>query len=247
MFHNFAAVYDRLMGRTDYGKWTDFIEAIFKAQGHKPRTIVDLACGTGTITGMLARRGYSVTGIDLSEEMLEAAREKLRLQGIRIPLVQGDMRSFSLHKPAEAVVCLCDGFNYLLSESDLAKALQCIHRNLVPGGLLVFDVSSAYKLQSVLSNKVMAEVQEAVTLIWQNHYEPRERQLSMDLTFFVKEGSLYRRFEETHIQRAYDAEDLIRILSENGYEGIVSYGPFALKPPGNRDHRLFFAAKRDFL
>lgn len=246
MFQEFAAVYDQLMGCTDYGKWTDFIEAIFKAQGHKPKTVVDLACGTGTIAGMLARRGYAVTGIDLSEEMLESAREKLRLQGIRIPLVQGDMRSFALHQPADAVVCLCDGFNYLLTEEDAAKALQCIRRNLAPGGLLVFDVSSRYKLQSVLGSKAMAEVRDDVTLVWQNRYEPQTRLLTMDLTFFVQEGTLYRRFEETHIQRAYDGEELIRLLSDHGYEDIVSYAPFALKPPGHRDHRLFFAAKKDF-
>ncbi len=246
MYQGFAGVYDALMKHTDYGKWTDYIEQVFRHYERTPKTIVDLACGTGSITALLARRGYSVIGVDASEDMLDAAREKHRKLGLKVPFICQDMRDLSLHRPVDAIICMCDGFNYLLSHQDLERTFSRIYHFLKPGGLLLFDLSTKYKLSSILGNKTMVENTEDISLIWDNHYDPIQGLLTMDLTFFVKEGTLYRRMEETHIQKAHSPEVILDMLTQQGFGANTCFSPFSLKNPKKRDQRVFLAGIRNF-
>jgi SAM-dependent methyltransferase len=244
MYHEFAYLYDTLMKHVDYEKWTDQIEAIFHLYGKTPKTIVDLACGTGGITNVLAARGYQTTGVDLSEDMLYVAREKARKSGLRIPYICQDIVHLELHRPVDAIVCMCDGFNYILDKGDLKKALQRIYRFLNPGGILVFDISSHYKLSSVLGNHTMADPGEDISLIWLNHFDKEKQLLEMHLTFFKKEGGRYKRSDETHLQRAYREEEILELLDECKFLNASSYSPEGLTPPKKRSHRIFFSALR---
>ena len=121
MYQEFAYYYDALMKNVDYQEWTNQVERIFNKYGKKPKTIVDLACGTGGVTNVLASRGYQVTGIDISEDMLFVAREKARKSGLKISYVCQDMAELTLHRPVDAVLCMCDGFNYILDKDRLQK------------------------------------------------------------------------------------------------------------------------------
>lgn len=244
MYQEFAYLYDALMKNMDYEKWTDQIEAIFQRYGEKPETVVDLACGTGGITNILASRGYQTTGVDLSGDMLSIAREKARKSGLRIPYICQDITGLELHRPVDAMVCMCDGFNYILDGRDLKKALQRIYRYLNPGGILIFDISSHYKLSAVVGNHTMADPDEDISMIWLNQFDEETQILEMNLTFFVKEGSLYRRVEETQLQRAYREEEIIGLLEECGYSGMERFSPFFLTPPKKKTQRIVFAAIR---
>ncbi|HHY83147.1 MAG TPA: class I SAM-dependent methyltransferase [Clostridiales bacterium] len=244
MYQDFAYFYDTLMKNVDYNKWAGQVENIFKYYGKSPKTIVDLACGTGGITNLLAAKGYQMTGIDISEDMLFVAREKARKLGLKIAYVCQDMVHLTLHRPVDAILCMCDGFNYILEKEKLKTAMGRIYSYLIPGGILVFDISSYYKLSSILGNNTMAENNEDISLIWLNHFSKDTSILEMNLTFFVKQGRLYKRMDETHLQRAYREEEIKEILEECGFTGISAFSPNDLSPPGKRSHRIFFAALR---
>ena len=244
MYQSLAPLYDSLMKNVDYRKWVHLIEELFQTHGKKPKTIVDLACGTGGVTNLLAAGGYQVTGVDISEDMLYVAREKARRSGLQVSYVCQDMSKLTLHRPVDAVLCMCDGFNYILTEEKLKQTLERVHRYLNPGGILVFDISSYYKLSSVLGNRVMADTNEDVSLIWLNHFDKEAQLLEMNLTFFEKQDELYRRTEETHIQRAWHMDIMMEILNSCGFFAVVTYAPNGLAAPTKRSHRIYFSAEK---
>lgn len=242
MYKDFAYIYDALMKDVDYEKWTSYIEAIFQSHGLKPESIVDLACGTGGVTNILAKRGYQVTGVDISEDMLASAREKARKSGLRVPYICQNIINLELHHPVDAITCMCDGFNYILDKQDMKSAFIKIYSYLKPGGLLVFDISSYYKLSSVLGNNIMADTGEDISLIWYNKFIKKDNTLEMNLTFFIKEGNYYKRSDETHLQKAYQQDEIIELLTECNFTNVTCLSPFSMTPPQKRSQRIFFTA-----
>lgn len=240
MYGEFAALYDPLMAEVDYDNWAEYIASFLPGEG---LSIAECGCGTGELTVRLARRGHALTGVDISEEMLMVAAEKARRAGLRIPFVRQDMRRLSLHRPQDAVISACDGVNYLASLEEAAEFFRAAHDCLKPGGLLLFDVSSEYKLSRVLGENTFAEDDGERAYIWRNCYDPQSRLIEMRLSFFAREGGLYRRFEETHIQRAHRQEELLSQLREAGFEG-AAYGCFTREAPGPDCQRIQFAARR---
>lgn len=240
MYEDFAAIYDPLMRDVDYDGWANYI-AGFLPEGRL--SIADCACGTGNIALRLARLGHSVTGLDLSPDMLRIAAEKARQAGLRVPFVCEDMRALSLHRPVDVVTACCDGVNYLASLEDVSRFFLAAREALKPGGLLLFDVSSEYKLSRVLGNNTFAEDDGERAYIWQNSYDDNTRLVSMELSFFVKEGALYRRFTEEHTQRAHSEAELLALLSDAGYEASA-YDAFTKDPTREESERIQFAAKK---
>lgn len=241
-YGEFAYIYDDLMKNFNYRKWKRYIEDIFKFYGVSPVDIVDLACGTGTMSILLAQQGYNVIGVDNSEDMLFVAREKSRKQGLQIPFICQDMQELELHRPVDAVLILCDGVNYIIDRDELRKVMLSIYKVLKSGGILIFDISSYYKLAFILGNRLMADNDEEVSLIWKNYFDPEKNICQMELTFFVNENGYYRRFDELHYQRAYRLEEIIEILEQSGYTDIRSFHPFTFEPPKKRGHRIVFTA-----
>ena len=238
----FAAGYDRMMGDVDYDGWADYIDGFLREAGAK--SVLECACGTGSITVRLAKKGYAVTGADLSEDMLMAARQKALDAGLRfLPFVCQDMRRIALHKPVDAVVAACDGVNYLLD--GVEAFFQAAHHALKPGGLLLFDVSSAYKLSAILANNTFAAAGEDWAYIWENQYHPRLGQTDMLLTGFLKQGTGYARFEERHRQRAYSVEELRTALESCGFGDIQVYEAFSRNAPAETAERLQFTARKE--
>ncbi len=239
-YGQFAALYDPLMREVDYDGWAVYLASFLPAG----IAVADCACGTGEITVRLARLGFRMTGVDISPAMLEVAAAKARKAGLSIPFIQQDMQRLALHKPCGAVVCACDGVNYLDSRGAVQRFFQAAHRALMPGGLLLFDISSAYKLAQVLGCNTFAEEEEGCAYIWHNIYDEKSRLLEMELTFFQKEeGGLYRRFTERHIQRAHKQEELLEGLTQAGFAAEV-YDAFTREPPQAESERLQFAARR---
>lgn len=243
MYQNFAYLYDEFMKNVDYHEWTSKVEDIFRKYGKNPKTIADLACGTGGVTNILAAHGYQVIGVDISEDMLYVAREKARKSGLQVPYICQDISELSLHHPVDAILCMCDGFNYILEKEKLKRSLERIHQHLNSEGILIFDISSHYKLSSILGNNTMADTGEDLSLIWLNHFDKETQLLEMNLTIFEKQEACYERIEEIQLQRAWKNEEILNMLKECGFSNITTYSSKGLTPPGKRSHRIYFSCE----
>lgn len=242
----FAEIYDMLMDDFDYAEWSKYYIELIRRQGVTPKTMCDCACGTGSLTVPFAARGIRVTGVDLSGEMLEYAAEKARKNGQRIMFVRQDMSKLQLPKPVDALVCGCDGVNYLLNESKLRSFFESAHKAIRPGGALAFDISSPYKIEHVLGNGFFGEERDEVAYLWSNRFDPEKRTVQMDLTFFKREQSgLYRRFTENHTQCAHEPEMLKKLMEEAGFTNVQIYGDRTFEAPRADELRIHFSAVRE--
>ena len=243
-YGEFAHCYDRMMSSVDYKTWVNYLESFLREYG--AHTVLDAACGTGKIAVALAKDGYTMTGSDISEDMLMEARKYSLENGLRfLPFICQNMTDLSVHRPLDAVISTCDGVNYLTTHKDVSHFFSSAYRCLKPGGLLLFDISSEYKLQNILGNETFTEITDDYVYIWNNAYDPVSRLIDMELTFFVKKGDTYTRFSEEHIQRAHSVDELRELLINAGFsiEGI--YQAFTRDEAGAECDRIQFVAQRN--
>lgn len=219
-YTDFALVYDELMDNTPYQVWCEQITAVLSDNGIEKELILDLGCGTGVLTELLARKGYDMIGIDLSQEMLNRAIEKRDASKLPILYLQQDMREFELYGTVKAVVSVCDSLNYLLEDEDVIQTFRLVNNYLDPQGLFIFDFNTVYKYKEVIGDATIAENREDCSFIWENYYHEQEKINEYEITFFIKEGEFYRRFEETHFQRGYTVEEMQDFLLKAGLEFI---------------------------
>jgi SAM-dependent methyltransferase len=184
--------------------------------------VVDLGCGTGTFSEMLYEEGFDVIGIDSSEAMLERAMEKREQSGSEILYLQQDMRELSLYSTVGTVVSVCDCINYILEEDELLQVFSLVNNYLYPGGVFLFDFNTDYKYREIIGDTVIAENREDCSFIWENYYDVEERINEYDLTMFLKrEGDLFERVTETHLQRGYQSEEIQRLLEQAGFKVLL--------------------------
>lgn len=242
----FASLYDQLMDDFDYPAWADYYMQLLSRRGVRPKMMCDCACGTGSLSVRFAKKGIRVTGVDLSGEMLEIAADKARRNGVQVMFVKQDMTALRLPRPVEAMVCGCDGVNYLLTDDRVCAFFRSAHAAIRPGGALAFDISSEYKLETVLGNGFFGEERDDVAYLWSNKWDAQKRTVEMDLTFFRKEpGGLYRKFTENHVQRAHDPENLARLLRECGFKNVEIYGDRTFEAPRADELRVHILATRE--
>ena len=208
-YTSFAAVYDTFMDNIPYEEWKSYLEELLKEYGVQDGLVLDLGCGTGTMTELLAADGYDMIGVDNSEEMLEIAREKQIKSGHEILYLLQDMREFELYGTVGAVFSICDSLNYITEPEELKQVFRWVNNYLDPGGIFIFDFNTEYKYREVLGDQTIAESREDCSFIWDNYYYEEERINEYELNLFIREdaeseteGDLYRRFRETHFQRA---------------------------------------------
>ena len=182
-------------------------------------TILDLGCGTGTLTQLLAKRGYDMIGIDNAQEMLQIAMDKREQSGLDILYLMQDMRSFELYGAVGTVISICDSINYLLEDEDVIQTFRLVNNYLLPDGLFIFDFNTVYKYETVIGDATIAENREQCSFIWDNYYHADKQINEYDLTVFVQEDEktdLYRRFQETHYQRGYRLRQMQAYLEQAG-------------------------------
>ena len=245
MYQAFAELYDELMNDVDYESWADYYTRLLSIYGIRGGKICECACGTGSLTLPLFRRGFQMTGVDVSQEMLWQAAQKTRKQGIAIPYVRQDMRALNLHRPMDAVLATCDGVNYLLTEEDLTAFFRAAYRAVRPGGAFLFDVSTPYKLKNVLCSGLLGEDRENITYLWQNTWHEKRQTVELDLTFFVRdEDGKYRRIDERQHQRAWGQQTLKEALWHTGFRAVSLYGDFGMNAAEEENQRWHVAATR---
>lgn len=219
-YTDFALVYDTLMDNTPYEEWCNRVTSVLKEEGIKNDLVLDLGCGTGTLTELLARKGYDMIGVDLSYEMLARAMEKREQSGLPILYLQQDMREFELYGTVNAVVSVCDSLNYLLDEEEVIETFRLVNNYLDPKGLFIFDFNTVHKYRDVIGDTTIAENREDCSFIWENYYHDEDDINEYEVTFFIKEGEFFRRFVETHYQRGYTIEQMKDFLEQAGMEFV---------------------------
>ncbi len=244
-YTSLAGAYDALMADVDYEAWARYALSLLALNGiKKGARILDAACGTGKLTLPLAKAGYALTGADVSADMLRFASEKARKAGLNIPFIRQRLEELSVHRPQDAIVSACDGVNYLASEDEVRAFFTAARNALAPNGVLLFDISSRYKLKHVLNGRQFGDDLEDVACLWQNVYDERSHLLEIDLTLFIRQGKAFERFRERHIQRAHTASELTRWMRVCGLEPLGVYGFLTAEKPGRKAERIQFVARR---
>ncbi|MCL2864791.1 MAG: class I SAM-dependent methyltransferase [Lachnospiraceae bacterium] len=248
IYKSFSVVYDDFMDNVPYETWGKHIREILLEYGIKDGLILDLGCGTGTMTEILAGYGYDMIGLDNSVEMLEIAREKQIKSSLDILYLQQDMSSFELYGTVRAIVCLCDSLNYITRIEDLAKMFHWVDFYLDPKGLFIFDFNTAYKYKYVLGNQIIAENRVDKSFIWENYYHEKEKINEIELTLFIAEtherqGLLFRKHEEVHYQRAYEWMEIKTLLEEKGLEAQGVFDGYSKKKATSKSERVLGIAR----
>ncbi len=242
-YEGMAKVYDGLMkGDIDYERYCDFIEELFCGRKKKPELVVDLACGTGNITIPMAKRGYDMTGVDGSGEMLMQAREKA--EGLDILFLKQKLSALDLYGTMDAFICAVDGFNYILAPKTLEDIFRRIRTCfLEPDGIFIFDVSTDYKLRHIIGNETFVHDEGDVFYVWENTYHENGSLSDMLLTFFVREKGGWKRFDERHIQRGYTEAEIRCLLKRAGFGKVAAYDGISKRPAHEKSSRIVFAAE----
>lgn len=215
-YKDFAHIYDELIqGDVDYKAWGNVILGICKDNNINFEDYLDLACGTGNITKEIGTSFKHTWGVDLSEDMLMESDMKLRAANIKGKLVNQDICNLELNRKFDLITCCLDSTNYILEETGIEKYLVGVKKHLKKDGIFIFDINSYYKLSYVLGNNIFTYDDGDVVYIWENNFE--NEIVDMFLTFFVKDGEKYERFDEEHSERAYTEVQIEKLLLKCGY------------------------------
>lgn len=287
-YTSFAYVYDTFMDNVPYGEWARHIREKLCEHGVTDGIVLDLGCGTGTMTERLAGYGYDMIGVDNSEEMLELAMEKKTESGYDILYLLQDMRGFELYGTVRAVVSVCDSVNYITEPDELEEVFRLVNNYLDPKGIFLFDFNTVHKYRDVIGDSTIAEDRGVCSFIWDNRYYEKEQINEYDLTLFIAEdfnpmenayvsertadsedallseegagdledtmfseeeggenGSLYRRYTETHYQRGYTLAEIQELLERAGLVFIEAYDADTKETPNNTSERICVIAREN--
>lgn len=287
-YTSFAYVYDTFMDNVPYGEWARHIREKLCEHGVTDGIVLDLGCGTGTMTERLAGYGYDMIGVDNSEEMLELAMEKKTESGYDILYLLQDMRGFELYGTVRAVVSVCDSVNYITEPDELEEVFRLVNNYLDPKGIFLFDFNTVHKYRDVIGDSTIAEDRGVCSFIWDNRYYEKEQINEYDLTLFIAEdfnpmenayvsertadsedallseegagdledtmfseeeggenGSLYRRYTETHYQRGYTLAEIQELLERAGLEFIEAYDADTKETPNDTSERICVIAREN--
>lgn len=262
-YRDFAYVYDELMDNTPYEEWCERIIALIKQFGvtrpgsvdvasttedavlaSERNLVLDLGCGTGTLTQLLYEKGCDMIGVDNSEEMLSVAMEKREQSGSEILYLLQDMRELELYSTIGTAVSVCDSLNYILEEDELLTVFELVNNYLYPGGIFIFDFNTVYKYEQVIGDTTIAENREDCSFIWENYYYPEEEINEYDLTVFVQEeGDHFRKFTETHYQRGYTVEKMQTLVERGGMKVLLCRDSDTDGPVTDTTQRVYMVAR----
>lgn len=243
-YTSFAAVYDMFMDNIPYEEWASYVISLLREEGIDDGLVLDLGCGTGSLTEILAREGYDMTGIDLSPDMLQIAMEKRMESGRDILYLNQDMREFELYGTVRAIISICDSMNYLLEKADLVQTLRLANNYLDPGGVFIFDLNTEHKYRDILGQCTIAEDREESSFIWDNNFDEETGINEYNLSLFIQEEEdLYRKYQETHYQKAYSLDEVRAAVEEAGMELAAVYDAFTRNAPSEDSERVYVIAR----
>lgn len=239
-FTNIATYYDLLMKEVPYQKWLEYYEALLKKNSLLPQSFLDLCCGTGILSELLAERGKQVEGIDLSKSMVQQAKTKAKEKNLSISYYVGDATQFDLGCQYDSIYSFFDSLNYILEREALHSCFKCVFQHLKPEGAFVFDLNTAYAFESNLFDQEQLDIKAPMRYLWKGNYQPEKKVMTIHMDFWVEE----KHFKEIHVQRAHDIEEVRMDLEEVGFSSIQFYRSYTYKKPSKYSDRLHvFAIK----
>ena len=245
-YTSFAEVYDIFMDNIPYEEWADYLDEMLKEYHIPNNMVLELGCGTGNMTELLASKGYDMIGVDNSEVMLEIAMEKRQKSGHDILYLLQDMQAFELYGTVGGIVSVCDSINYVTDEKELKEVFSLVNNYLDPRGVFVFDFNTEYKYRELLGDRVIAEEREECSFIWDNYYNAEDKMNEYQLTLFVQskeEPELYRKYQEVHYQKAYTLEKIKTLIEKAGLRYVAAYDAYTRKAPMYTSGRICVIAQ----
>ncbi len=242
-YHALASSYDRLTADVDYEQIVAFYDAILAKEGLRPRSAVDLACGTGSVALLLAKKGLQVTGVDLSEEMLSVAFQRGQEQLQRPVFIHQPLQALQLPRGVDLAVCALDGLDYILDPADCQQAIRQVYKALNPGGIFIFDVNTPEKLRA-MDGQVFLDEDDDVYCVWRGEFDEATNICSYGMDLFQRQGDLWLRSFEEHREYAYSAEELKTYLQNAGFTHIRIYGDGRMEAPKTGEQRIYFSARK---
>ena len=243
-YANFAAFYDTLTQNVEYERRAAHFLRLMERFGCTPQLLLDLACGTGSMSLCFARQGIEVIGVDGSAEMLSIARQKAAGEERQILFLNQQMERLDLYGTVQAAVCSLDSINHVIQSSRVQRIFQRVALFLEPGGIFAFDANTPWKHRHILANQTFVYDEDAVYCVWQNEWEEKRDLTHIHLDFFQKEGARYRRMQEDFCERAYSSQALEEWLGMAGLEPLGRFGEFSADPPGEDAERIVYLARK---
>ncbi len=268
-YTDFAKVYDTFMDDTPYEEWCEYLSMLLKKHQITPalegdtgesgkdhflveklsqerNTILDLGCGTGTLTELMAKKGYDMIGVDNAPEMLQIAMDKREASGLDILYLLQDMRELELYGTVGAVISVCDSVNYLLEEEDIIRTFRLVNDYLYPEGLFLFDFNTVYKYETIIGDATIAENRDDCSFIWENYYHEEEEINEYDLTIFARtaQEELFQRFQETHFQRGYRLEQMLDMVEQAGLRFVEAIDADTHEAVTEESQRIYIVARK---
>ena len=242
-YHELAGSYDRLTNDVDYEAVVAFYNEILRREGVKPRTAVDLACGTGSVALLLARQGLRVTAVDMSEEMLTAAAQKAAGEENPPIFACQMLQELSLPRGVDLAVCALDSLDYILDPEDCAEAIRRVYKALNPGGIFIFDVNTPEKLRA-MDGQVFLDEDDDVYCVWRGEFDRETNICSYGMDLFQRYGEVWHRSFEEHREYAYSQEQLTDFLRQSGFTRIAVYADRSFEAPRPGEQRIYFKARK---
>ena len=246
-YSSFAQVYDMFMDNVPYEEWSRYLIGLLKEYGIEDGLVADLGCGTGKITRLLSDAGYDMIGVDNAAEMLEIAREiQEDEERDDIWYLLQDMRELELSGEVNAMVSICDSMNYILEEEELKEVFLRVKEYLQTGGIFIFDMNTLHKYRDMIGETTIAENRDEGSFIWDNYFYEDEMVNEYELTLFIREeNGLFRKYEETHYQRAYELDTVKRLIEEAGLKFVTAYDAFTKEPVNRDSERMYIIARKE--
>ena len=242
-YHDLAASYDRLTNDVEYKAVVDFYWQILQRENYRPRTAVDLACGTGSVTLLLAQMGLRVIGVDMSEEMLCVAAQKAQALAQPPMFVCQKLQDLQLARGVDLAVCALDSLDYITDPADCEQAINRIYKALNPGGCFIFDVNTPEKLKA-MDGQVFLDEDDDVFCVWRGEFDHETNICSYGMDLFQRKGNVWQRSFEEHREYAYSARQLIQYLRRAGFTAIEVYGDRRLEAPEIGEQRIYMKARK---
>ena len=242
-YHELAGSYDRLTNDVDYEAVVAFYNEIIRREGVKPRTAVDLACGTGSVALLLARQGLRVTAVDMSEEMLTAAAQKAAAEENPPVFACQMLQELRLPRGVDLAVCALDSLDYILEPNDCAESIRRVYKALNPGGIFIFDVNTPEKLRA-MDGQVFLDEDDDVYCVWRGEFDGETNICSYGMDLFQRRGDVWHRSFEEHREYAYSEEQLRGYLKTAGFTNVEVYADRCFEKPREGEQRIYFKARK---
>lgn len=245
-YSSFASVYDELTFNVDYEKRAEYIMSILKDNGIEDGLLLDLACGTGSLSVEFAKNGFEVIATDFSADMLMEAQNKAFSEVVNIMFLCQKMQETDLYGTVRAIVCSLDSINHLENIDEVRKTFSVLKNFIDDGGIMVFDVNTLYKHREILGNNTFIYDEKNVYCVWQNRLYPDNKTVGINLDFFVKNGSFYERFNENFKETVFSDEEITSAVEDAGFKVIKRYSDLSCSKPEEDTERVYYVIRREY-